>query len=312
MTAAAPACFPAPGVARPSPDLAAGLTVAELLAAGLALPPPAGVEPVPPGTVCAATGAPIREGVPRRQVTTGATAEFLDHFRADVHGWVSPAAAACYQSASPRLGNPCARAFLAFPDALYLPFIARESAQAQGETEFPWGARVPRPCWSELVREVWPGRRGEPCALLLTTDVKKRVWPGVAVGPLGAATPVYLYDGPHRGRRRLDWPALLALLDLLEAAYGRGWSKESLDRSLPAGCPRGVSLAEAFRREGDLAPWRTRPEWAVALLIAQRPPEGSPLLAAPPDSPPPPAPVRVPPPTLPPARVPQGVLTFDD
>lgn len=59
------------------------LTPADLLAEGLALPalatPP---QPVPERTCCAITGQPITQGYPVADMVTGATAEFLDCFRA--------------------------------------------------------------------------------------------------------------------------------------------------------------------------------------------------------------------------------------
>lgn len=243
------------------------LTPADLLARGLDLPPlPQPPLELPAGTTCAITGQPIRHGYRVADLTTDATTEFLDAFRGGVDGYVSESAARCFRSANPRAGNPCARSHLAFADGTYYaPLIARESALAQG-----------RPCWSELVRAVWPARAGEQCLVLLTTDTKKRLWPYARVGALGPRTPVYLYDAAsgEAGVTWVDWAALLACLDLVEEVYSQGFPKSALRRGLPsapAACLR-AGLGAARRWERALAPWRERAELRLAVLIAQRAP----------------------------------------
>lgn len=238
---------------------------ADLLAAGLDLPPVAeAAEPVPPGTVCALTGQPLTTGYPRRLMTTEATTEFLDHFRGDVHGWVSESAARCYRSANPRAGNPCARSILAVQEGagavrLWSPLIARESAAAQG-----------RPCWSALVRLAWQAHAGRPVLAILTTNTKKRLWPRARVGALGSRTPLYYYDSDTQGDGVLwlDWPRLLACLDLVEELYTAGFPKPVLRTCLLR--KTDADPLRALAGERALAPWRGTPEFRVAALIAQK------------------------------------------
>ncbi len=247
------------------------LTPADLLARGLELPPlPEPPTPVPPGTVCGVTGQPISAGYPVRDVITSATAEFLDAFRNNLAGYVSENAARCYRSSNPKLGNPCARSILAFADGtLWMPLIAREPAREQG-----------RPCWSELVRQVWPGRAGQSCLCMLTTDTKKRLWIRARVGALGPRTPVLYYDSKTAGNEVLliDWPALLESLTLIEVVYNLGFPKAAIGTSLyvASKVAQSVTLSETRRLERALAGWRGRPEFRVALLIAQKAPEEAP------------------------------------
>ena len=240
-------------------------TPAEFLARGLKLEPllqkP---EPIPGGAVCAITGAPISEGYRVADMVTDATNEFLDCFRGGIHGWVSDAAARCFKNSSPRAGNPTARAVMVFEDGEYFnPLISRESAQEQG-----------RPCWSGLVREVWPSRRGLRVLIILTTDMKRRLWIRARVGVLGEQTPVFCYDAAtaHNETLWCDWPTLLECLDCLEAVYSLGFSKAALRGGLYANhqVAQRVGLRETATWERALTRWRRKEEFEVAALIAQR------------------------------------------
>jgi hypothetical protein len=253
-------------------------TAADLLAEGLRLPPlPEPPETLPPGTVCAITGQPIARGYPVAALVTEATADFLSAFPGGVHGHVAEAAARCFRSADPRKGNPCARSQLAFAGGpLYQPLINRAAAGEQG-----------RPCWSDLVRAVWPARRGELVLAILTTNTKKRLWPQARTGALGGRTPLLLYDSATdaAGVRLLDWPALLDCLDLIEAVYSAGFAKAQIRASLYSAAAGLADLARARAWERALAGWRERPEFDVALLIAQRAAEPAPAAPAPPAAP---------------------------
>jgi hypothetical protein len=253
-------------------------TPADLLVRAFNLPPP-DREPVqlPPGEHCAVSGKPITVGYPMAQITTTATTEFLDAFRGgqSVCGYVSEAAARCYRAASPRLGNPCARAMLLFADGTgYLPIIREDT---KGEVKLPrlleeTGAPISRPRWTDLVREVWPERRGQMCLVIATTDVQKRLWIRARVGALGPRTPVLLHDGPLSEVRLIDWPRLIECLGLFEDVYTLGWSKEAIRTSLYANLNvcQAVGVAAARDLERRVAAWRERPEFAFAALIAQR------------------------------------------
>lgn len=248
-------------------------TPADLLAQGLRLPPVAEpAYPLPPGTTCSITGQPIDRGYRVADMVTDATAEFLDCFRGGVGGHVSEAAARCFRSANPRLGNPCARPVLVFADGVaYMPTIARESPATLPRCLTEAGVTVERPCWSELVRRVWPARRGQMCLGILTTDTKKRLWIRARVGALGPRTPLLVYDAATGVNEvlTLDWERLLQCLELVEDAYTAGFPKAAIRSSL-YGAVKKVGLAATRRFEKALAPWRGRPEFTVACLIAQK------------------------------------------
>lgn len=241
------------------------LTPADLLVRGLGLGPLAEPpQPTPPGTTCCLTGQPITHGYPRRDMTTGATAEFLDGFRGDIHGWLSDAAARCFKNADPRKGNPTARSILAFEKGdCWQPLINQESAAEQG-----------RACWRNLVREIWPERRGERCLVILTTDTKKRLWPRARVGALGPRTPVLVYDSKLAANevRLIDWPTLLDCLALIEQLYSQGFVKEVIRHSLYSATKaiQAFGVRQTRDAERQLAGWRNRPEFTIALLMAQK------------------------------------------
>lgn len=244
------------------------LTPADLLAEGLRLPMPKWEpEPVPAGTHCAITGQPITEGYRVQDMSTGATAEFLDCFRGGLNGWVSVNAARCFKSSNPRIGNPCARSVLAFAGGtLYNPLINRDAAIEQG-----------RPYWSSLVREVWRERAGQQCLCIVTTDTKKRLWINARVGALGETTPVFAYDSKSAMDRTrvVSWPALIECLNVVEVAYSAGFAKLSIQEGLLSAynTAREVGWRESMSLEAMLSRWRPRPEFAVAVLMAQKAPE---------------------------------------
>lgn len=241
-------------------------TPADFLAQGLNLPlPPTPPVDLPPDTHCAITGQPIERGYPVADMTTGATAEFLDCFRGGVHGYVSESAARCFKSADPRKGNPCARSVLALDDGTFHnPLIAREQATLQD-----------RVCWSDLVRAIWPGAMGRRCMIILTTDTKKRLWIRARVGAIGNRTPVLAYDSDTSVNEVLliDWPRLIDCLSTVEHCYGLGFPKAAIRESLfttwkIAG---NVGTITTQRLEEQLAAWRGTPEMIIAALIAQKP-----------------------------------------
>jgi hypothetical protein len=244
---------------------ASWLTSADLLVRGNGFSPlPEPPIEVPAGTRSAVSGQPLTTGYPVVSVVTGATTEFLSQFNGNVQGWVSENEAICFHNASPRLGNPSARTVLVFGDGTYYnPMISRESARKLG-----------RPCWSELVREVWPARCGQMMLMILTTDMKKRLWPRCRVGALGHVAPVYLYDGESNVAQNLaiDWQRLIECLDLVEMVYNLGFVKVAIINSLYmiGKTAQVVGLAKTRELEGALAAWRGEPEFKVATLIAQK------------------------------------------
>jgi len=241
-------------------------TPADFIVRGLRLP----ALPDPPhplngnGICCAITGQPISEGYPVADMVTEATAEFLDCFRGGVGGYVSEGAARCFRNADPRRGNPTARAVMIFADGTYYnPLISRASAIAQG-----------RSYWSGLVREVWPARKGQQVLIILTTDMKRRLWPRARIGALGACTPMFCYDPDLglNGVRIVDWGKLIGCLEVVEKVYSLGFPKQVIETSLyiASKVAQGIGLGETRALEREVAVWRPCAEFAIALLIAQK------------------------------------------
>lgn len=241
------------------------MTPADFLARGLCLGPlDLAAVAVPAGTHCAITGQPIEAGYRVADMVGDATAEFLDCFRGGVGGWVSESAARCFKNADPRKGNVTSRTVMIFEDGTYYnPLIAREQAEVQG-----------RPCWSALVRDVWPARAGQRVLIILTTDMKKRLWIRARVGTLGNRTPVLYYDGKTAGNEVLlvDWLRLIGCLDCVEGVYSRGFPKEAIRDSLyrASKIALNVGMLATMNMEQRLAVWRGTPEFQVATLIAQK------------------------------------------
>lgn len=238
---------------------------ADLLATGLHLPPVS--EPsfdLPPGTTCSISGQPITRGYRVSDMVTDATAEFLDAFRGGVGGYVSESAARCIRSDNPRNGRPCARSHLIFAgDDALMPLISRAAARKLG-----------RPCWSDLVRAVWPAQKGRTCLVIITTDTKKRLWIRARVGALGVRTPL-LYHDAETGRSEVmhvSWPDVIACLDLVESIYTAGFAKPAIRGSLFSAqtAVQAAGVARTLEWERALRPWRETSEFIVATLIAQR------------------------------------------
>lgn len=237
------------------------LSVADMLVYGLNLPRPETppIRAAPPGTRCAITGQPIEEGYLIRDITTEATAEFLDCFRGHPEGWISENAGRSFRHI-----RQTSRCWLIFDDGeTHDAMISRESAEAQG-----------RPCWSTLVREVWPSRQGQQTLCILTTNMKRRLWPKARVGQLGYRTPVYLLDADLNldGCYLVNWPRMLDALGLIEEVYNAGYAKMQIQNGLLSSYQMSVEigLERAVAWEKALAEIRPRIEFLMALLIAQK------------------------------------------
>jgi hypothetical protein len=239
------------------------LSPADLLVRGLQLgpldEPPV---PVPPGTVSCISGQPLTEGYPARDMFTGTLSESMDLCHGNPDGWVSANEAITWRNNDPRQGMKPSRQCLIFEDdSYYYPLINLASAK-----------KAKRPCWRDLVREVWPTRKGERMLMLLSDAPHKRMWPAAVVGELGSRSPVYVYNGDVARTLYLDWPAFIECLDLVEAVYALGFSKEGIGEGLLSNynVAKGVGFGEALRLDWELGAWRSRPEFTVGLILAQR------------------------------------------
>lgn len=255
------------------------LAAPDILAKAMSLPP-SSLEKDCPGRVCAISGTTLERGAPVQKVASSATPEFLETFRGDLHGFVSPGAAALFAAANPRAKSTFSvrpgkepeqvsvcttRGYLAFADgSLYMPMVSQESADAKG-----W------PSWRDAVQEVWPERANERCVVLITDDFKKRLWPYSKAGPLGTSTPVFVHETSLYSLSTvltIDWPAMLRQLHKVEELYSLGFSKPSIKDNLlssKAGV-EAVGLVEAIRLESKLSHVRESDEFRVALVIAQK------------------------------------------
>jgi hypothetical protein len=159
-----------------------------------------------------------------------------------------------------RLPKHWHRGIFATPDATYFPLIA-DSEHRSAE----------RPLWRDLLRS--PERWSQaPCAAVLTTDPKKRVWPHARVCQ-GDHVLLYLHD-PSRGvsgNRRLHWQTLATLLARIEDAYSLGAAKAQIATSLYT--PALLKMhgpARLMALEAQLQPARQLPEFLPALIVAQK------------------------------------------
>lgn len=234
------------------------ITNAELLRRGmgwgpLETPP----QPIPGGSHCALTGAPIDEGYPVMVIIPDSTGIWLDILY-DVTGWLSEDAAICYSNDF-RMG-----ARLIFEDGtMYYPLVDCEAAAAQG-----------RPCWSELVRNELPQRLGQRHIALLNTDYKKRVWPRTPVAVVGEAMRWYVYDAGRGvvGVQMLSLKRLLSVLDLVEEVARAGYPKPVIARNLylKEKVAQEVGWAQHAAWERALQSLRDTPEFSVSIIIAQK------------------------------------------
>jgi hypothetical protein len=232
------------------------MTVADYLVSGLGIPPLD--EPSKPVTaVCAVTGLSITNGYPVWDIVPDSAGEFLDLLPNGVNGYVSETAARAIKGTW-NLGSR-----IIFEDGThYHPLIARDKT---GE----------RPCWSDLARTLWQERRGQSVLMILTTDVKKRVWHKARIGAFGNATPVMVYDVADSGLSSvqvIDWVVLLEILDTVENVYSMGFSKNGIRYSLLREWSRVQSFGtrQVVDLDNQLKPLREKTEFAMAVLISQK------------------------------------------
>lgn len=218
---------------------------------------------LPPGSRCALSGAPIARGYAIAAIVSDAQGEWWDTFNGDPFGYLSESAAACWLASNPKRDMRMSKSFAVFGATAYEPMVSQRSADEQG-----------RHSWRGLARSAWRRHRDEPCAIVLSSDTKKRVWWRGRAGTLGHQTPVLIYDTGDLGlfeTRLVDWPVMLDDLDLVERAYDAGFHRRDAAATLlqnPTACER-VGWGEAARLERELTTARRRPHWPFVLLIAR-------------------------------------------
>lgn len=248
------------------------MTPSAILSRALQLPAlPKPPEAIPAGSLCELQncGRHIASGYLRGLLTTDATNEQLDTFRGAT-GWICDECARVFKASSPHGNYMMGRAWLAFADgSRWDPLIAQDAAGKAG-----------RACWSTLLREVWPARAGQECVILLTTDGKKRTWPQARSGCLGEKTPVCLHNtdskfghtSVYSGNVYVSWPRLLECLQDVEVVYALGFAKRQIAETLyESQVCREIGLPAVATWERRLSAWRQVPEFAVALIVAQKP-----------------------------------------
>lgn len=238
-------------------------TFTALIAAAFQLAQPPGEETAPPNAACALTGAPLSTGYPIAAVVSAAQGEWWETFNGDPYGWLSPSAAACWAATNPKRDMRMSKSFAVFGSTAYEPMVSQRSADAQS-----------RPSWRDLVRHAWQHHHGEPCAISITSDTKKRVWMKGRLGALGSRTPVLIYDMGEIGMHEVitvDWPLMLDDLTLVESLYERGFYRGDVTTTLF----RNTKAAERYGwgdtrfAEHSLADARRRPHWPFVQLIAR-------------------------------------------
>lgn len=235
-------------------------TVSEFLAHAMNLPElskPA-LQPLDGIHFCALTGAPIDRGYSVGRLITAKTGDTLGLMSGNIaNGYLSPTAARCFK------GIRNVGGILVFEDGTFhKPLISRASASKKED----------RPCWSDLVRDIWPHRAGERMVCILSTDPKKRTWTRAFVTTLGKTTSVYLYDTSRflKTNVTVDWSEMLRTLAFFEEVYTAGFSKRDIETCLAENYRLFLDLEQAPEWEAHLAVLRGTPEFKFVSIIAQK------------------------------------------
>lgn len=208
--------------------------------------------PVPDGTKCALSGAPITEGYRLLEVVKPTTGEFLDLFHGGVAGYLSDESCRCLEHWHARGGKPGNVCVVnGIPVSVGI------------------GAAENRDQWPEALARL---RTGDEVLLIVATDPKKRIWPRARVGYAGSATPVLLFNGDYNVLNLIlcDLDRLRQIINEIELLLGEGASKSGCHQGLVAS-PWKASLARKIYAEKTIAPLRNEPEWLVALTMARSP-----------------------------------------
>lgn len=235
------------------------MNAARFLVCGLKAKLPEKLEPYIErvSATCAITGDRITEGIQWRRAIPKSTSEYLDLLNGATSKYISIDAATAF-AASWNLGS---RLIFENGDA-YHPLISSASAQKSS-----------RVCWRDIIRKIWPQRRGQQCLIIVAGDFKKRVWPRARVGPLGEYTPVFLLDPVRHIACNVfvNWPRLIKTLDLIEDIYTIGFNKNAIAEGLYMQYEQFEKAPTAtLEYEKQLKQYRSVDEFSIALLVAQK------------------------------------------
>ncbi len=215
-------------------------------------PPELEIPPQPCKAICAMSGAPITEGYHIRQVVSSATADIADTFRGGGE-YLSVEAARLFKANTLMRGN-----LLALPGEGLCPTVGREYAQKTG-----------RPTWEDLVANL---PLGTPTIAIFTDEAKRRLWTIAPLSEVGQHWSVLINQAGVTRRVTLNIHALRECLDYVRRVYDLGFSKQAIRSSLfeNFNVIDRVGVEAVLQMESDLAYWRTKDEFVVALFIVQK------------------------------------------
>lgn len=208
-------------------------------------------------TFCAMDGIEIKQGYPIDKVVPASVGEYIEMLNGEITGYLSEDVARAFK------GTWNMGSWLIFESGeAYHPLISRTEAEKQG-----------RPCWSDLVRSL-SKKKGEKILLILTTDVKKRVWTRARIGVLGGSTIAYLHDPEQNISNNLiiNWENMIEVLEEIESILTLGYNKITLSRSLLSDLKTStkIGLKDAITLEKKLSVIRSTPEFKFAYVISQK------------------------------------------
>jgi len=201
--------------------------------------------------VCSVCAAPTSSGVPLKKIETANMANHADFFRFGKH--VCPACAWLFAVGKSRPGN-----YIAYGDKLEYVVISHDSVV---EDKRPW---------LDVLKEITTLPSDTPIAGVMTTDVKRRLWPLArlaTVEKFGLYLHVNDYDVSEW--RVFDLKDCLIMAEMMIDALGAGFAKASLyhgllrDHGRTAKTPYQVAMWER-----KLVEFRKSPAFLPALIVA--------------------------------------------
>lgn len=228
--------------------------------------------PVPIGSVCALTGAPIRRGVEANSLLTRASSAPHEIFLVASAKYVSLESARCYKYFKGGLtGNLLAVGRNASPvgdsmPAGVRPMVSTDSAEDKE-----------RPCWQRVVYGTDPYfnlETGRQTLAIFTPEIKRRLWLDARLSTVGPHWQPHLDWGPHQRTLTVDFARLRQVLALCEYTYSLGFAKDNLLKGLfetpKMDLLREVGFARTRQLDEALTPYRNTDELLLSCFIVQR------------------------------------------